>query len=182
MKKGLFYILLFCFAACSKKSKDEELAPMPVFAPPPTSAAASEKKEEPVKYSYPYAQKRDPFLPLAGTLTVESGESKSPFAASETNPEKAFANLELRGILRDAKGRVALIKSSDGESYTLKSGRIYDDRNRIVSGVAGIIKENSILLISENKTMKLLELARRGGAAANAAPAQVQTAASATGR
>lgn len=153
-----------CLFSCSKKA-EEELSAIPTAPPPPAvTAASTEKKEEAPKYVYPHSKKREPFLPLIGGGAIGLAEMKNPFADSESNPAQTFSNLELKGILRDKRGKVALIQSTEGESYTLKSGKIYDAKNRAVSGVAGIIKENGIILISENKTVKELPLLRRGTA------------------
>ena len=89
--------------------------------------------------------------------------------AASGNVEKGdLANLELKGILRDKRGKIALIASSSGEPYTLRSGRIYDKKNRIVNGVSGIIKETSVILVTQNRTIKELTLSKKETAGASA--------------
>ena len=73
--------------------------------------------------------------------------------------------MELKGILKDRRGKVAIISASDGEYYVLKSGRIYDRKSRVIPGVSGIIKEKSVVLISQNRTITELFLHRTDEAA-----------------
>lgn len=120
--------------------------------PPP------EKRIEPKRYIYPLAYKRDPFIPLIGEMV-----SGTTTRVSLTDKKGEFIRLELKGIIKDKKGKIALISSSHGESYTLKAGRIYDRRNQIISGVSGIIKEGSVVLFSPNRTIIELPLLRKEG-------------------
>jgi hypothetical protein len=107
---------------------------------------------KPRKYVYPYLQQRDPFIPLVGGSSGSGGASSGSF--------ENLGNLELRGIIKDRRGKAALISSSDGDAYVLRSGRVYDRRNRVIAGVQGVIKENSVVLISQNKAVKELPLIR----------------------
>ena len=153
----LLFLVIFT-ASCSKK-QEESLDVSAALTPNFSAPVQIEKKEEPPKYFYPYAQKRDPFVPLIG------GVQGSPSAKSGSDKRSVergdVGNLELRGILRDRRGKVAMISSSSGEAYTLRSGRVYDKQNRAVSGVSGIIKENSVILITQNRTVKEIPLAKK---------------------
>ena len=155
------WIAAIFLAACSKKA-EESMDLTKMF--PSNGGGANkimdvtlEAKEEPAQYFYPNANKRDPFTPLIGADAAAS--AKSGVQAGLQKGE--LSKLELKGILRDRKGKVALISSADGEPYVLKSGRIYDRKNRMVSGVSGIIKENSVVLISQNRTITELSLRKR---------------------
>ena len=157
--KGLLLSVLL--AGCSGKDEYKSLA---VLVPSPTQKAAPpapEVKPETPRYVYPYASMRDPFTPLAG------GAASVGSSASQDMSNGDLGNLELKGILRDRKGKVAMISASDGEFFVLRSGRIYDKKNRIVSGISGIIKENSVVLISQNRTVTELSLRNKdnGGTA-----------------
>ena len=151
--------LASALAACSGKKDD--LAELSAGTKPPVEVAPpitpEPKKPEPPKYVYPFLQQRDPFVPLIGAPAAT--------APSGTPSIESFSNLELRGILQDRRGKIALISSTDGESYVLRSGRVYDRRNRMISGVQGIIKENSVVLISKNKTVRELTISRKEGSA-----------------
>jgi len=152
---GLF--LLLTLAACSSKKQEPmdlaQLFPSTTAAKVPDSQP--EAKEEPPHYFYPYGNKRDPFTPLIGAENANAGKGSSDLSKGELN------NLELKGILRDRKGKVAVIASSDGEPFYLKSGRVYDRKNRMISGVSGIIKESSVVLISRNRAITELSLKRK---------------------
>lgn len=166
-----FLSLFLLLSSCAKKEGDE-LPPIPQnLEPPPIPAEI--KKEEPPKYLYAFAGKRDPFSPLVGL--AGGGEFSNPFADSEVHPDQTFSGLELRGILRDRSGKVAVIRSQQGENYSLKGGKIYDRRNRIISGVSGIIKENSVVLISKNKIVKELPLSKGSQTTKTSGTATAQT-------
>ena len=157
-------VLCFCavlLASCSKKKGVDldELASRPERAePPPASTPAPVKKPEPPKYAYPYDGRRDPFMPLVGTPGSYAGSSQDAQTITQS-----FSNLELKGILKAKSGKIAMISATNGETYMLKSGRVFDRRNRVIHGVSGIIKENSVVLISQNKTVKELVLVRKDG-------------------
>ena len=152
MRAALVLLSLWVLASCSgKQNQPEDLASLPSSggsaAPPPPP----ENKME-TRYFYPYATKRDPFVPLVGGVFQAGSGDKSDLAEGE------LTNLELKGIMRDRRGKVALISSNSGEPYTLRAGRVYDRKNRIVSGVSGIIKESSVVLITQNRTIREIPL------------------------
>jgi len=157
----VIFAALTLLAACSKNEARKSLSEL-IPNPPAKTAAAPPKEEKanPPKYVYPYSVKRDPFTPLLGVsgggLAAGNGAPGAKGARSGN-----LASLELKGILRDKKGKMAIISSTDGESYTLKSGRIYDKKNQMVKGVTGIIKLRSVVLISNNKTVRELRLVQQ---------------------
>ena len=163
MTRNFLILMLFAcaLASCSRKADDQmDLKPSAVT----VAAAAPEpvKKAEPDKYVYPFsAQNRDPFVPLIGGQGTASASDSAQLLAQN------FSNLELKGIIGDGKGRMALIVSSDGDSYVLKSGRVFDKRNHAINGISGAIRENSIVLISANKTVRELALTRKGASVNN---------------
>ena len=162
LKAGL--LLSLFLAGCSGKNEYKSLAEL---VPSPTQRPLNlqpETKMETPRYFYPFSSKRDPFSPLVGGASYAGGNA----SGGQGMAGGELTNLELKGILKDRKGKVALIAASDGEPFVLRSGRIYDRKNRIVSGVSGIIKENSVILISQNRTVTELSLRTKdeGGSAA----------------
>ncbi len=158
----IYRTMVLCMLAltvlgCSKKKSDvqslAELVPSPKE--PVGAIMQPEPRLEPPRYFYPYSAKRDPFTPLLGTLARRPGGDGLGLTGGE------LTNLELKGILRDRKGKVAIIAASDGEPFILRAGRIYDQKNRIVSGVSGIIKENSVIIITQNRAMTELSLRKK---------------------
>ena len=64
--------------------------------------------------------------------------------------------MALKGIVQDAKGRMALL-TSGVYSYILKGGRLYDGRNRMVKKIAGVIKSESVVIIGADRTVRELK-------------------------
>lgn len=104
------------------------------------------------KYTYAFENKRDPFTPLVGSGGA-SMNSDQPI-----DIQNNIANLELRGIIKDKTGKIALILATDGEYYTLRAGKIYSKRNHWIQGIKGVIKEKSVVLTSRDKSVKELPL------------------------
>lgn len=92
-------------------------------------------------YTYMGDHYRDPFIPLIGEGVTNSALDRPPQVAS----------LVLKGIVQDAKGRMALLNSG-ASSYILRGGHLYDGNNRLVKGIAGVIKQESALLIGPDHT------------------------------
>ncbi len=112
-------------------------AQMPIPTPP---APASSYKT----YTYYGDRYRDPFIPLNSDIrTDQSALDRPPQAAS----------LVLRGIVQDARGRMALL-TSGVSSYILKGGRLYDGRNRMIKKIAGVIKTDSVVIIGSDRTVR----------------------------
>ena len=151
-------VLTMAFFGCSNKKNDiqklSDIVPMPKDSQ--SAYVQPEARLDPPRYFYPYSAKRDPFMPLLGNQArTRSGEGGQGLSGGE------LSNLELKGILRDRRGKVAIIAASDGEPFILRAGRIYDQKNRIVSGVSCIIKENSVIIISQNRAMTELSLRKK---------------------
>ena len=105
----------------------------------PLSEAASYKN-----YTYYGDRYRDPFIPLNGDIRSDQSSYDRP-------PQ--ITSLMLKGIVQDAKGRMALLTSGIS-SYILKGGRLYDGRNRMVKKIAGVIKTDSVVLIGADRTVR----------------------------
>lgn len=95
-------------------------------------------------YSYYGDRYRDPFIPLTGDFRVDQSGLERP-------PQ--IASLLLKGIVQDARGRMALL-TSGANSYILKGGRLYDGRNRMVKKIAGVIKTESVVIIGADRTVR----------------------------
>jgi hypothetical protein len=98
-------------------------------------------------YVYYGDRYRDPFVPL-------NGDIRSDQSALDRPPQ--VAALTLKGIVQDAKGRMALL-TSGVSSYILKGGRLYDGRNRMIKKIAGVIKTNSVVIIGADRTVRELK-------------------------
>jgi hypothetical protein len=112
-----------------------------------TSAASIESQASYKNYTYIGDRYRDPFIPL-------NGDIRSDQQALERPPQ--IASLMLKGIVQDAKGRMALL-TSGVSSYILKGGRLYDGRNKMVKKMAGVIKTDSVVIIGADRTVRELK-------------------------
>jgi hypothetical protein len=111
--------------------------------PAPTQAPLAIASQPPsyAQYNYMGDRYRDPFIPLIGEGVTNTALDRPPQVAS----------LVLKGIVQDAKGRMALLNSGVS-SYILRGGRLYDGNNKMVKGIAGVIKQESALLIGPDHT------------------------------
>lgn len=112
-----------------------------VGAPAATTTAANSPYKN---YTYYADRYRDPFIPLNGDFHTDQSALDRP---------PAIASLMLKGIVQDAKGRMALL-TSGVYSYILKGGRLYDGRNRMIKKIAGVIKTESVVLIGADRTVR----------------------------
>lgn len=89
---------------------------------------------------------RDPFLPASsgGGRSVAKKEDGEP----EAPPTADIHALSLRGLLKDSNADYAIFAAETGETFMLRAGRLYNDRNKPVQGITGRI----------NLKQKLVEL------------------------
>jgi hypothetical protein len=98
-------------------------------------------------YTYYGDRYRDPFIPLNGDIRTDQNALDRP---------PPLSSLALKGIVQDAKGRMALL-TSGVNSYILRGGRLYDSRNKMVKKIAGVIKTDSVVIIGSDKTVRELK-------------------------
>ena len=124
-------------------------APIPNHAPPQTPTASATPLAKPTgsyaTYSYYGDRYRDPFVPLTGEVRNDQTLDRPPPVAS----------LMLKGIVQDARGRMALL-TSGVSSYILRGGRLYDGRNHMVKKISGVIKSDSVIIIGSDRTVREL--------------------------
>jgi hypothetical protein len=117
----------------------------PVAAANPAAVKPAESSYK--TYTYYGDRYRDPFISLIGDVRNEQSLLDRP---------PPVASLVLKGIVQDAKGRMALL-TSGANSYVLKGGRLYDGRNRMVKKIAGVIKTASVVIIGSDRTVRELK-------------------------
>ncbi len=147
-----FYIFNCLFIGCGKKETKQttqQVAPrpkpkMPEYVPPVPAP----------KYTYKGGMYRDPLIPGGGSSSYSS--SSMTGEGGETMTNEKMATLQLKGIFRDEKsGSIAIISESAGSSYILKNGKLYDRRNKLVKGVAGVVGKKSVTLFSNDTKIEL---------------------------
>jgi hypothetical protein len=139
-----FFVCMFC--ACGKEPDVPDTAYGPKAYAAPMASQAVKKEEAP--YVYKGAQRPDPFVPLnIETAIVLTGEIVIP----------NISTLSLKGIFSLGKQRTAII-AGVGTTYLLKDSRLYDNRQRLIKGISGAVKKDSVILIAQDKTMRELKL------------------------
>lgn len=114
-------------------------------APAVAASTAAVRAEPTVQDLYPLEKLhlRDPFISAGGG-------SSSGFQGGGEIAEFSIHNLTLKGILQDPSGDYALfVDASSGNDYVLRKNTLYNDKNKPVPGVSGIIKP-------QQKTVHLL--------------------------
>ncbi len=141
MNKTIGAVILFGVFISSPLHSEvkKPVVPAPVLAP---SAPVPSYKT----YTFYASRYRDPFIPLIG------GEARG---TDERPPQ--IQGLVVKGIVQDAKGRMALL-TSGVSSYILRGGRLYDVRNRMVKKISGVIKAESVILIGSDRTVRELRI------------------------
>ncbi|MDA3793445.1 MAG: pilus assembly protein PilP [Elusimicrobia bacterium] len=94
------------------------------------------------KYRSPFSQSMVRRSRPAATVSKDSGD------AQKFSPE----SLTVTGVFSDNQGKYALL-SGAGAYFVVKNGRIYNDDDEEEPGVAAIIKEDKIILITDEDTM-----------------------------
>jgi hypothetical protein len=143
MNKSTRFFLFALTISVSARTFGAAAAPAVAGTAASAAPAASAPKPGYMSYSYYGEKYRDPFIPLIGEIRSDRGMERPP----------AIASLVLKGIIQDAKGRMALLVSG-ANSYILRGGRLYDGRNRMVKGISGVIKADSVVLIGSDRTVR----------------------------
>ena len=148
-KRLLFIVLTLVWAntfGISNAAMPGGVPPSPGKANPAVPAPANTVREYQL-YTYYGDRYRDPFIALNGEYRSEQGADRPP----------QISSLLLKGIIQDARGRIALL-TSGVSSYILRGGRIYDGRNHLMKGISGVIKPNSVVLMGSDRTVKELKV------------------------
>ena len=144
MNKELLIGVLF-LAGWPAVSATPAIKPVLQIAPPTSVANAAVPSYK--TYTYYGDRYRDPFIPLTGITSMDQTTDRPP----------QISSLLLKGIIQDAKGRMALL-TSGVSSYILKGGRLYDGRNHMMKGISGVIKSSSVILIGSDRTVRELKV------------------------
>lgn len=114
------------------------------------------KEEKVPTYAYKSARARDPFIPLIGR-----GEGSGVPAGAESGKTAKEVNVELlvlKGYVFSDKRKYALFKAADGAAFVLDKGTLVDERGKKVPGIAGIVKQDKVVLITKKNKIKEFKL------------------------
>lgn len=145
MKKKIFIwiIAALALAGCGKLEKAPIQSPAIKVKRINVLATASNTTEEAKPYIYHGDMFRDPFVPITAELAAQNDNIVVP----------NINDLVLHGIVRDGSQSIALLKSGSN-SYTLLNGRVYDPMQRLIKGLSGIIKSDSIVITGSDGTSR----------------------------
>jgi hypothetical protein len=104
---------------------------------------------------------RDPFIPLVGASLGYEGPRASAEPISPFNP----SNVELKGIIKTTSGRWAVLRTSEGVTYLIQNGKIYDPKRKPVEGFQCLVKEKSVVVMGPGKQESELLLKKESGTA-----------------
>ncbi|MBI3292994.1 MAG: hypothetical protein HYZ73_09360 [Elusimicrobia bacterium] len=144
---GLVYglCLLLLGGGCSQPKPAEPSNTRTVRRATPPPLISIPKPTE-VRYDYHGDSRRDPFIPLTGRV---AGSGRGELVVPQ------LGALTLKGIVGDKHKRVALLVGGGGV-FVLKDGKLYDNRNRLIHGISGTVKERSVVLTGPDRTVKEL--------------------------
>ena len=152
MKTYFCFCLLcgfFFLAGCGSSDVPSTAVP-PSFGSNAFQMPASKEKTETPRYIYHGDRYRDPFIPLNGNSVITTSSSEGVAVPN-------IGTLTLKGILDDGKQKLAIIQGG-GITYILRGSYLYDNRQRLIRGITGFIKKESVVMIAPDKTTKELAL------------------------
>jgi predicted small lipoprotein YifL len=144
-------LFLFALTGCPRKKTG------PVSQPPVKEKKIAQTKkteeERQVRYVYTGERYRDPFVP-----SEEMGEGI--VKAGKGGIEIDLSRLKLTGIMISPSSRehYALIDAGGKRGYVVKGGKLIDNYNRIVDGVAAIVRKDKVILITRDNVIRELRL------------------------
>ncbi|MCB4790762.1 MAG: hypothetical protein LHV68_02635 [Elusimicrobia bacterium] len=142
------YLIIIFLTACGSKESPELRPNLPKIAPKQPEAAAL-KKVAPPRYAYTGYKYRDPFIALNAKGAMLKGLNDVPIPNIDS--------LSLKGILDDGKQKIAILVGG-GYSFMLMDGNLFDSRRRLVNGITGSIKKDSVVIIDAIKKSKEIKL------------------------
>ncbi len=106
------------------------------------------------------AKGRDP-MALATVYGDQTGGSSAGAAGLNAVSVSSFSiySLILNGVMQDGAGRQALLTDpATAIVYKLKSGKLYDQKKKVVPGVSGVVKGKQVILMTEDKKVRQVNL------------------------
>jgi len=111
------------------------------------------EEERQVRYRYGGETSRDPFAPAEER---EAGIG----SIGRRGMEIDLTRLKLTGIMisPSSKDHYALIDAGGGRGYVVKRGKLIDNYNRVLDGVAAIVRKDKVILITNRNVIRELTL------------------------
>ncbi len=147
----MFILILLGLNGCPKK-RARPVSRAPIKEKEIVTAQKIEEEIQ-VRYRYGGERSRDPFAPAedrgAGIGSI-----------GKTGIEIDLSRLKLTGIMisPSSKDHYALIDAGGGRGYVVKRGKLIDNYNRILDGVAAIVRKDKVILITDRNVIRELTL------------------------
>lgn len=153
MKSKSIILIIFSgfLFGCSNGSKESLKAPQnPRPSVVKKEVSLPKKVEEPI-YEYSGNKFNDPFIPLFGNV-------KFKISSNEEETTLDPASLVLNGIIIDSNEKMASLVDGSGNNYIVQNKRLYNKKREIVEGIVAIVKLESVVIITQDKTVRELKL------------------------
>ena len=147
----IFILILLGLNGCPKK-KTKPVVKKPIKEKEIVTAEKIKEKRR-VRYRYAGEKRRDPFAP-----SEEMGEGIG--RVGKRRVEIDLSRLKLTGIMISPSSRdhYALIDAGGGRGYVVKGGKLIDNYNRVIEGVAAIVRKDKVILITSDNVIQELRL------------------------
>ena len=147
----IFLVILLGLSGCAKK-KAKPVSQKPVKEKEIVTAKKIEEKRQ-VRYRYGGERHRDPFAP-------PEEKAEGIRRVGKRGIEIDLSRLKLTGIIVSPSSRdnYALIDAGGGRGYIVKGGKLIDNYNRVLDGVAAIVRKDKVILITSDNVIQELKL------------------------
>ena len=123
-------------------------AQTPASQPPAAPSAAAPATPAPAAFVYNPAGRRDPFISLVGRGSDPRSVANRPAGV----PGLLIGEVNIKGIIRDRVGFVAMIQGSDNKTYVVKPG------DRLMDGtVKSILQDGVVFSQDVNDPLSLIK-------------------------
>lgn len=151
-----------CLAAAALTATGAFAQAVPPPAAKPPAAEAPPAAPPAAAYTYDPAGRRDPFVSLLG----RGDDSRSPGSRPSGIPGLLINEINLRGIVKDRTGFLAMIQGSDSKTYVIRAGdRLLDGSVKSVLVDAVVFSQNvndPLSLIKQREIRKPLRSSQEG--------------------
>jgi Tfp pilus assembly protein PilP len=147
----IFLLILLGLSGCPKK-KPKPVSGKPIEEKGIVTVKKIEEERE-IRYRYAGEKGRDPFAP-------PEQRSEGIGWVGKRGIEIDLSRLKLTGIMISPSSRdhCALIDVGGGRGYVVKGGKLIDNYNRVVQGVAAIVRKDKVILITSDNVIRELRL------------------------
>ena len=121
--------------AANEQTPPAAAPPAAATATPAAQPAAPPSSAAPVAFTYNPTGRRDPFISLVGRGSDSRSVANRPVGV----PGLLIGEVNIKGIIRDRVGFVAMIQGSDNKTYVVKPG------DRLMDGTVKSILQDAVV-------------------------------------